>query len=482
MPTVVTSFRAVLLLRHHPLLSPIPSSTMQHLLAKQRGFLLERLHGSQQQQQPRRSWCCAALASGAGGPPTTTTTPTPPQPRHNELITSPTNRFVRHCVRLRDSPRHRWEHGATLLVGATLLTELAEATVAAGGGRGGGGANQSNTPLLAARVLFLPDKSEEEGQADNADTQSSNRLATLFASNPSTPVVRASRAVLRCLAGVPTAGEGAAGEERLAAAVVDLPRVLVAYVKGGLRAEEAAAQASRVLVPRGDRIIGGKEKKKSGGSKATATTPTTPTTPKTPLRLLALESVQDPGNLGTLLRTAAAFGWTGAWLLPGCADPFGAKAVRAARGAQLRAVPLVTGPGAGWDALTAFADAHGARLVAAALPGQVEEKKGRRSGDEGDADSDDNSTTPTILVLGSEGQGLSDEALKRCHASVAVPMVDGAMESLNVAVAGGVLMFAMSGGGEGGGGASGGARRGKAAAAAPSPPLVDRLLRDLDAL
>jgi hypothetical protein len=120
--------------------------------------------------------------------------------------------------------------------------------------------------------------------------------------------------------------------------------------------------------------------------------------------------------------------------------------------------------------------------VAAALPGQVEEKKGRRSGDEGDADSDDNSTTPTILVLGSEGQGLSDEALKRCHASVVVPMVDGAMESLNVAVAGGVLMFAMSGGGEGGGGASGGARPGKAAAAAPSPPLVDRLLRDLDAL
>lgn len=45
-------------------------------------------------------------------------------------------------------------------------------------------------------------------------------------------------------------------------------------------------------------------------------------------RLLALDRIQDPGNLGTLLRTAIAFGWDGAFLLHGCADPFGDKAVR----------------------------------------------------------------------------------------------------------------------------------------------------------
>lgn len=51
-------------------------------------------------------------------------------------------------------------------------------------------------------------------------------------------------------------------------------------------------------------------------------------------RLLVLEGVQDPGNLGTLLRCALAFGWDGAWLLPGCCDPFNDKALRASRCAR----------------------------------------------------------------------------------------------------------------------------------------------------
>ena len=56
-------------------------------------------------------------------------------------------------------------------------------------------------------------------------------------------------------------------------------------------------------------------------------------------RVLVLDGVQDPGNLGTLLRTACAFGWGAALLLPGCCDPWNDKALRASKGAAFR-LPL----------------------------------------------------------------------------------------------------------------------------------------------
>jgi RNA methyltransferase, TrmH family len=63
--------------------------------------------------------------------------------------------------------------------------------------------------------------------------------------------------------------------------------------------------------------------------------------------------VQDPGDLGTLLRTAAAFGWQAVWLLPGCCDPFNDKAVRASKGATFK-VPLVQGD---WEQLQQVGEA-----------------------------------------------------------------------------------------------------------------------------
>jgi len=156
-------------------------------------------------------------------------------------------------------------------------------------------------------------------------------------------------------------------------------------------------------------------------------------------RLLALEGVQDPGNLGTLLRSALAFGWQGVFLLPGCVDPFNDKALRAARGAPFR-LPLAAG---GWDELAALAAAAGLRLVAAEPP---------REG--GAAPAAAPAPPPAAvggggrgvcLVLGSEGQGLSARALAAC-AHVGVPMAPGAMESLNVGVAGAILMLALSDG------------------------------------
>ena len=60
-------------------------------------------------------------------------------------------------------------------------------------------------------------------------------------------------------------------------------------------------------------------------------------------RFLALERVQDPGNVGALIRSAAAFGFDGVILSPGCADPFGPKVLRASMGAAGR-MPVVTCP------------------------------------------------------------------------------------------------------------------------------------------
>jgi RNA methyltransferase, TrmH family len=148
---------------------------------------------------------------------------------------------------------------------------------------------------------------------------------------------------------------------------------------------------------------------------------------KATVRVLALEGVQDPGNLGTLARTAVAFGWDALALLPGTCDAFNDKAMRAARGATFR-IDLVAFDS--FDALKKSAKTLGMDMYAA----------------EPDASQDVNperaqSTPRACLVLGTEGRGLSDEALGGCQ-PVAVPMA-GDMESLNVGIAGGVLMYLM---------------------------------------
>jgi len=167
-----------------------------------------------------------------------------------------------------------------------------------------------------------------------------------------------------------------------------------------------------------------------------------------PTRLLALDGVQDPGNLGALARAAAALGWDGLVLLPGCADPWSAKAVRAARGAAGWRLPTaVCGEGGGGGAtpaesarrLRALADAAGLVLVAAAADHH-------HAG--GDASPPPPPAIPpaargVCLVLGSEGRGLSPAVLDAADASVAIPM-PGGLESLNVGAAGAILMYALS--------------------------------------
>ena len=145
-----------------------------------------------------------------------------------------------------------------------------------------------------------------------------------------------------------------------------------------------------------------------------------------PGRLLALERVQDPGNVGALLRSAAAFGFEGVLLSPGCADPFGPKALRASMGAaaRLRVVQTPHLP----DALAALRQ-KGVTALAAALYNS-------RPLDEVPAELPGG----VCLVIGSEGQGLTDAAVAACSAAVRIPITDK-VESLNAGVAGSVLLW-----------------------------------------
>lgn len=163
-------------------------------------------------------------------------------------------------------------------------------------------------------------------------------------------------------------------------------------------------------------------------------------------RLLALERCQDPGNLGTLLRTAVACAWDGVLLLPGCADPFNEKALRASRGACFK-VPIQYGTHQDWEEIS---EHHGLVRMAAELEYRAASSTTATAKDGSHLSLletghlsrfDDPSSQGVSLILGSEGSGLSDEALQGSK-RIAIPM-PGDMESLNVASAGAVLMWSL---------------------------------------
>lgn len=137
-------------------------------------------------------------------------------------------------------------------------------------------------------------------------------------------------------------------------------------------------------------------------------------------RVLVLDSVQDPGNVGTLVRSAVAFAFDAVLALDGTADAWGAKAVRASAGTVFR-IALVR-----CDAEDALA-----ALTSAGLPILVASAEGSAAVDaprEGFA-----------LVVGNEGAGVRAVLDDAADATVAVPMT-GPAESLNVGIAGSILM------------------------------------------
>jgi TrmH family RNA methyltransferase len=140
-------------------------------------------------------------------------------------------------------------------------------------------------------------------------------------------------------------------------------------------------------------------------------------------RLLVLDGVSDPGNMGTLIRTALALGWEGAYIIENSCDPFNDKALRAAKGATFR-LPLCFG---NWDDLTQLISKNKMTPFAADMDG-IDIKKVNKS-------------QRIALVLGNEARGISQEA-EKLSTKVAIPM-SGEMESLNVAIAGGILMYCL---------------------------------------
>jgi RNA methyltransferase, TrmH family len=140
-----------------------------------------------------------------------------------------------------------------------------------------------------------------------------------------------------------------------------------------------------------------------------------------------LDGVQDPANVGAILRSAEAFGAACAVLTSECAGPFGPRALRASAASALR-LPLAAGVSP--EEAVAWVAARGARLAGAdahagSLPGKLE------------------GAAPLVLAIGSEGHGLSGSVAAALSLRLRIPM-SGAVESLNAAVAAGVLLYVLS--------------------------------------
>lgn len=140
---------------------------------------------------------------------------------------------------------------------------------------------------------------------------------------------------------------------------------------------------------------------------------------------LVLDGVQDPGNVGTILRTADAFECDGVFLVNACADPYSPKTARASMGAVFRREVYQCGV----DALCALLAASGLPLYGAALRSDTVTLRAL-------------DLSRAAVAVGSEGRGLSAEVLARCEKTVKIPM-SSRCESLNAAVAASVLLWEM---------------------------------------
>ncbi len=135
------------------------------------------------------------------------------------------------------------------------------------------------------------------------------------------------------------------------------------------------------------------------------------------------DAVRDPGNLGTMLRTAAAAGVDAFFLPSGVVDPYSPKVVRAAMGAHFR-IPILT---LSWEEVRAYIDSFSLHAYLAAAG-------------EGEIYTQADFCRPLALIVGGEAQGAGLSARKLADGYVQIPM-PGKVESLNTAVAAAILMF-----------------------------------------
>ena len=141
-----------------------------------------------------------------------------------------------------------------------------------------------------------------------------------------------------------------------------------------------------------------------------------------------LDRVQDPGNVGGVIRCAAAFGASGVACSPGCADPFSPRAVRASAGQAL--VFPVEAEAAFAPLADAVRRAGGETFATASRAGVPLSRWRPRA--------------PLLLALGNEGQGVSEEVMLCCAGQVSVPLRDG-VDSLNIAATAAVILAALAG-------------------------------------
>lgn len=140
-------------------------------------------------------------------------------------------------------------------------------------------------------------------------------------------------------------------------------------------------------------------------------------------RLILLENMQDPGNVGTILRTLDAAGFDGCVLTPGCADPYAPKALRATMGSVFR-VPMSFGQA---EEVVKGLKERGYAVIAATLSGKPFYEREPLGG-------------KLCLMIGNEGAGLTDETVRAATHGFRLPMRGGA-ESLNAAIAAAVMMY-----------------------------------------
>lgn len=284
-------------------------------------------------------------------------------PSNLKSITSTSNPFVKHCVKLRQNSSYRDSHGLALVVGTTLIREIHEFQML----------NQDQQKII--ECLFLLDEAEDLEQMYDIPGDR----------------VYVSSMVMKKLAGVQST------ESIEAVALMRIPPSVL-----NLNENQTEMHCERWF----------------------------------PClhRILVLEGIQDPGNLGTLLRSALAFKWDGVLLLRGCCDPFNEKALRASRGAPFQ-LPLVSGNLSHLEALRNEAQLK----ILAGHPDSSNKMPpvSKLSQELANSLAD----TPLCLVLGTEGSGLSQKA-KELSQLVSIPMSEH-FESLNVAVAGGIFMFVL---------------------------------------
>jgi RNA methyltransferase, TrmH family len=143
--------------------------------------------------------------------------------------------------------------------------------------------------------------------------------------------------------------------------------------------------------------------------------------------LLAVVGLQDPGNLGTILRSAEAFGSAGLILGDGTVSPFNSKVIRASAGSVFRLPVVVAKATGGMEAVAAKLRANGVRLIATSSHKGIRLDQAKLTG-------------ASAILIGSEGSGLPKSLMAQMDETIAIPH-NQQVESLNAGVAGSIVLY-----------------------------------------